>query len=469
MGLITALFGKTIDKRVNTLAQSIIAPTLTNLYNANFYRWFGDGVPVFQYQQFDFISKAYNVVGAAYECIDIIQKKVVACPRIVYRIKDQKEYKKYLEYSKSSHTLGKALIAKAKGLEEVSLPAIEKLLENPNDQQNGDDVMEQLAGLYLIKGNAYLYGTGSNPSNKKWSEVYALPTEMTIVSGGPMEPIKEYIVQIWTSDPIPAAQVKHFKTFNPNYDPQGRQLYGLAPLTAYLYALDILKNGDKQADKQLKNGGKLGILTPENKEDQLTDPQKKDLHELLADAYNSNDELARLIPASISMKFLEIGLSTSDLQMLEITDAKADDIYRCFHIPLQMRSQDSATYNNLPVANRKFIFDAVAPICRKLEVGLTEFYCTPYNNGKEKYVIHLDYMALPELNSDMQAAAEWLQNSPMLTLNEKREILGFGRSNQPGTDEIFLNRNSVRLQDIMDGKVQTTQNDQSGSAAVDGK
>lgn len=466
MGILDTLFKSTIDKRVNTLAQNLIQPALTNLYNANFFRLFGDGVPVFQGNQFDFIKKGFNVVGAVYECVDIIQKKVVACPRIVYRIKDEKEYKKYLNYSKSYATLGKALIAKAKGLEEVTQPQIEKLLETPNPQQNGDEMLENLAGFFLVKGNSYLYGTGSQPSNKKWSEIYGLPTEMKIVAGGPMDPIKEYIVECWTSDPFPAAQIKHFKTWNPNYDPQGRQLYGLSPLTAYLYSLDILKNADIQADKQLKNGGSLGLITPENKEDQLNDDQKKDMHERFVEAHGSSDKLSRYIPASIALKWTKIGLDPGDLQMLEISGAKADDVYRGYHIPLQFRNQDSATYNNLPVANRKFIFDAVAPICRKLEIGLTEFICTPYNTSTEKYVIHLDYMSLPELQEDVVAAATYLQNSPFLTMNEKREVMGYGRSEEAGMDMIMVNRNTVFLKDVLDGKINTQQNDNSGSTNV---
>lgn len=466
MGLIDTFFGKAITTRATNLAQSLITPALTNLYNANVFPWIGSGVPLYKWQDYDFIKKGYDTVGAVYECVDIIQKKVVACPRIVYRIKDEKEYKKFQTYSKSHHTLGKALIAKAKAMEEVSMPQIEKLLENPNDEQNGDDLFELLSGLFLLTGNSYVYGNGSNPSTKKWSEMYALPTDMQIISGGPMQPVKEYRVQCWSSDPFPAAQVKHFKTFNPNYDPQGRQLYGMSPLSAYLYALDILKNGDIQADKQLKNGGIFGLLSPESKEDQLSDEQKDDLQELLQDARASSRELARIVPTSIAMKWQQIGLKSSDIELLQTSGAKADDIYRAYHIPLQFRNQDSATYNNLPVANRKFIFDAVAPICRKLEVGLTEFICKPYNNSKEKYVIHLDFMALPELNDDMKAIIEWLGAMPYLTPNEKREVIGYARSNQPGMDEILVNRNTVRLQDVMDGKVQTTQNDQSGSGAV---
>lgn len=465
MGLFDSIFSKAINTRALTIATSIAS---TNAFNSSIFRWMNEGMPVMKEERETYVE-AYNVVGAVFECCDIIIKKVIACPRIVYRVKDEKEYKKYLNYSKSPQTLGKAMVAKAKGLEEVSHTQIEKLLNNPNKLQNGDDLFETISGLYLITGNSYVYGNSSAPKQKKWSELFALPTDMHIISGGPLEPVKGYKVQCWDDqNEFPADQIKHFKTFNPNYSTTGRQLYGLSPLRAYLYSLDILKNSDIQADKQIKNGGIFGLITPENKEDQLTDPQKQDMHERMIAARKSNDELSRMIPASIGLKWTQIGLPSGDLQLLEISGAKADDIYRAYHIPLQFKNQDSATYNNLPVANRKFIFDAVAPICRKIETGLTEFICTPYNTASENYVIHLDYMSLAELNDDMVAAATWLQNSPMLTLNEKRQVIGYGRIEEAGADQILVNRNTVTLADVIAGKVNSQRNDNSGSNAVDG-
>lgn len=470
MGLIDTFFGKAINKRVQTLATTILAQSSTNLFNDSIFRWLNNGMPVMKEDRETYVD-AYNTVGAVYECVDIITKKVVACPRIVYRIKDQKEYKKFLNYSKSRATFGKAMVAKAKGLEEVSHTEIEKLLNNPNKRQNGDEFFETIAGLFLLTGNSYVYGNSSAPKQKKWSEIFALPTDMEIITGGPLDPVKAYRVNCWDTDinQFPADQIKHFKTFNPNYSTTGQQLYGQAPLKPYLYALDVLKNSDVQADKQIKNGGIFGLITPENKEDQLTDEQKGDLKEQLQSGRKSNDELSRIIPSSIALKWQQIGLASGDLELIEISGAKGDDVYKCYHIPLQFKNQDSATYNNLPVANRKFIFDAVAPICRKLDVGLTEFICAPYNNATETYVIHLDYMSLEELNDDMVAAATWLQNSPMLTMNEKREIIGFGRLEEDGMDQILVNRNTVLLSQVIDGTVLTTHNPASESNAVNGQ
>lgn len=461
MGLLTAIFGKAIEKEVVKRTNALIAPALTNLFNQNVYRWVNDGTPIIEADGYDYISNGFSSVGAVFECVDILVKKVVSCPRIVYRIKDQKEYKKYLNYSKSQATMPQAMIAKAKGLEEVHHAQIQKLLDNPNPKINGDDTIETLAGLFLLTGNSYLYGNNSAPNTSaKWSEAWAVPSPMMIKSGGWMEPIKEYVLQYWqTEAPFPAKQIKHFKTFNPDYTSSGSQLYGVSPLRAYLYSLDIIKNSKKQADKQIKNGGKLGFLTPENREDNLGQPQIDQIGDDIRGAHGSTDELSRIIPASIALKWTEIGLSSADLQLLEMSGASADDIYRAYHIPLQFRSQDSSTYNNLPVANRQLVYNAVAPITRKLDVGLTEFYCTPYNTATEKYVIHLDYASLPELNDDMKSIVSWLEQFPWLTPNEKREVIGYGRGDADGLDEIFINRNMVRLSDVMEGKI-----DQSGAA-----
>lgn len=62
-------------------------------------------------------------------------------------------------------------------------------------------------------------------------------------------------------------------------------------------------------------------------------------------------------------------------------------------------------------------------------------------------------MSLPELSDDVKAIMEYLERAHMLTPNEKREMMGFGRSDQNGMDEIFISKNYVRLEDVMAGKI----------------
>jgi HK97 family phage portal protein len=462
MGIITSIFGKTInaevDKQVTEIEKRIsanIAAPLTNLFNSNLLQFLGDNALIAAPGDQSYIGKGYEAIGSVYECVDLILKKAVACSQIVYRIKDQAEFQKYKSYAQNPGSLAKMLIAKDKALEEVTMPQIEKLLTQPNPYQNGDDFKEWIIGLLLLTGNSYIYGNASptNIKTNKWSEMWAIPARMNIISGGWMQPIIEYQVADWFTATFPAAQIKHIKTFNPKYQLNGSQLYGMSPLQPYLYQMDTLRNAEMEADKQVKSGGSLGIFSPENKEDQLTKEQKDDFGFRMKDAHASKDKLSRLIPVSIAMKYQQVGLSPADLQLLAISNAKAQDIYRAYHIPLQFHDQDSSTYNNLPMANRQMVYNAVCPILRKLDIALTEFLCTPYNTPTEKYVIMSDFTSLPELNDDMLTVAQWLAETWHLTPNEKRAVMSYGRSAETGMDQIWAPTTVAPISEILAGNV----------------
>lgn len=432
-----------------------LSERLRNVLGNTVFRYFNNDEPVLNFDDFEY-GDAYKTTGAVYECVDLITKKIVASPRIIYEIKDPQGYKKYKNLSKSDNIADRAHAAKLRTtvLEEVKVPRIQKLLDNPNDKQTGDTFVELLAASYLLRGNSYMYGVPADRGSKRWTELYALHADMHIVSGGRLEPVKGYFLNWGTPNQteFPVDQIHHLKTFNPSLEPK-KQLYGMSPLSPYLSSIEKIKNGNKQSIKQLKNGGKMGFISPKMKEDELGDDQKKLLKETIKDAHNSTDALARLIPASIPLQWTEIGLSSQDMELLGHVSASSDDIYRGYHVPLFFRTTDGSTYNNVTTAKKALIYDAVAPIADKVAAAMTDFICRPYEQDGKKYVIAFDYMSLPELSDDVKAIMEYLERAYMLTPNEKREMIGFGRSSAPGMDEFFISKNYVRMQDIMDGKI----------------
>lgn len=482
MDLVKLFFNSAINKRVN---EGIAAKQSTafvdafstafsqaNLVNRNLYRWIGDDWPILNEDGYDYVNNAYEAVGAVWECVSMISNKILECPKIVYEVKDEQKYKQYKNLSKSLNPIDriKADTMKADVLEEVRVKEIEKLLNNPNPSQNGDEYDELRITLLLLTGNCYVYGNASEDriKSKLWSELFALP-DMHIVSGGLLEPVKAYYM-FWNTDKqelFPVDQVKHIKTTNPNFTLTGTQLYGIAPLRRYLYELEALKNGNKQSNKQLKNGTEFGVVAPKNKEDQWTKDQKTDFKEHLSRAEGSTDFLSNWLPSSIPLDFLKMGLSAADMELLATMKVKAEDIYRCFHVPLFKRTMEHSALNNMREGGKQFIYDAVAPWATKLDAADTEFICDPYKKkfGKN-YIIKRDITSLPELSADMKEMSEWLNNSPQLTLNEKREVMGFGKSTEPGMDRIVVPRTWATLQDVVDGKVTNTSpaQDQQASA-----
>lgn len=449
MGLFNYFFANQIQQELGR--------AMANAYNGSVFRFLNDDQVILDEDTYDY-GNAFRRVAPVYECVDLIGKKIVASPRIIYKIKDSEGYKTYKNLLSSPDPIQRfvAKTMKSTVLEEVNVPKIHKLLKNPNKLQNGNEFIEMLAGCFLLRGNAYIYGNASDLRSKKWTELFAMPGNMKIVSGGIFEPVKEYILNWATQDEVkfPADQVKHIKSFNPIYSVTGSQLYGVSPLTAYLYSMDNVRTSGVQANKQLKNGGKMGFISPKHKEDQLEAGQKSSLKEGLSRAHASKDDLARIIPSSIPLDWTEIGLSSADMQLLEVKGASSDDIYLAYHVPLIYRTREAMTYNNLGTAPRQFVYNAVAPIADKISDALTEFICGPYlNTDKEEYIIHLDYSSLPELAEDAVKMAEWLEKSWELSPNQKLEVRGFGRSTAPGMDDIWVPKNMVRMQDVVEGKI----------------
>src|SRR4051812_44299996 len=222
MNVFDALFGKAINKRVTRQVSQITQ----GVFNQNLNQLINNVQVTINSNGFDYTEKGFEQVGAVYECVDLIVKKFVACPWIVYKVKNVKEYKKYLQLSENGDNLGPALLAKSKELEEVSHAQIEKLLEKPNPEQEGDDLWELAAALLLLRGNTYIYGNSGNDSDrklKKWSEIWGVPSDMTITAGQNfMDPVVEYQMTNYLQNrKFPAEQIKHIKTLNPRYDPAG--------------------------------------------------------------------------------------------------------------------------------------------------------------------------------------------------------------------------------------------------------
>jgi HK97 family phage portal protein len=451
MGLVDYLLKGTIDKRVNQVAAQITA----NIVNQNLYRFIGDNTPLMNTDRFDYVGQGYESVGAVYECVSAILNKIIACPRIVYQIKDEQRYKVYkgLVASANPQDQATAKRMKAEVMVEVKVDKIENLLNNPNPQQNGDEFFELLAGMFLLHGNAFIYGNDGDGRSRKWTELWAMP-QMHIISGGVMKPVKEYFL-FWNTEQetkFVADNIKHIKTFNPNYDLTGSQLYGLSPLRAYVYSLATSREGDIRANKQLKNGTEFGIVSPKNKEDQWDKVQKTDFKERLVRGYESNNPLAQWFPSSIPLDFTRIGLSIADMELLKLKGVTAEDVYRAYKRPLAFLNQDASTYNNLRTANQMFIREAVAPVADRIAGALTDFICTPYRKTDGKvYRIELDYMSLPEMQADMKEMVEWLSKAWWIAGDDKRETMGWGRTGLPGMDVPLVPTSVAPVENIANG------------------
>lgn len=460
------------DGEIKLLNQEL-SNTLSQLsgYQTTLYGWLNNGQPVQMADNtFTYVQNGYQYNADVFTCVDLILSKLAACPPVVYEVtKDNlPKVQKYRNLLQSGTIEGfiKAKEIETKAMKEVYMPQISDLLMTPNRYQTYSDFIKHYCGFYLLTGNSYVYFNGINPSNRKWGEMYVLPSQfMQIISGGPFEPIKGYRVinqRFFGSDmfDFDASNVSHLKSFNPNYTNYGSQLYGQSPLMAYRLTMQKNKDGRIEANKQMVNGGARGILTPQAGQQPLNPDQARDLKEQISKRVSSTstDLIDRIYAGASPLTWQQIGLPVSDMMLLESLQFDRTDICNAYHIPVTcLNDMSASTDNNVAAHMKQMIYNAVMPMANLASDRFTRDICPQYSIGNKTYIIQLDTTSLPEMQEDMTKVAAWFAQAWWTTPNEKRSGMGFGTSKEQNMDKIVIPSASMLLDDLSVTEDQFTQ------------
>ncbi|MFW3388495.1 UNVERIFIED_CONTAM: hypothetical protein RF648_21135, partial [Kocuria sp. CPCC 205274] len=123
-----------LDKYINKRLATFVAGQYSNI-NQNLLLNFlnSNGLQRLNPQTYDFVSTVHTI-GAVYETTDIIMKKVYSSPLVIYKIKDKKKLQQSKNLERTDPV--QSYLLKAQAIEEVDVPAISKLLDNPNPYQD---------------------------------------------------------------------------------------------------------------------------------------------------------------------------------------------------------------------------------------------------------------------------------------------------------------------------------------------
>lgn len=455
--IVDLVFGNAINKRVSEqLAVKSATSFSSALQSLNV--TLNNALPTINPDAVDYYQ-TFKTIGAVYEVTDIITKKVLKCPFVFYKVTNQAKYQQSKLLFKSDPV--QATILKAMSTKEVDIPDLHKRLTNgmANPYQTGSQMIWSAVLSFLLQGNTYVHhiDTGNKPI-----EFYCFPNmNIAVNENDLLDPIAGYILQSPLLTTAQSAisrfeptEIQHIKTGTPApIDRRMEYLYGVSPIRSAFESLRSIYEGKVQASKQAKNGGALGIVSPKNKEDQFDKDQKAQFKEKLTDAHRSNDTLARIMPSSIGLDWLPIGLPISDLQLLELIGASEEDVYRAYHWPLQFHDQSSSTFNNQASAIVQGIYDGVAPICDTFGEAIT-LMC---GKGYGFDVCELDYTQLPEMAVNNKDIADYLKSLPqgVLTPNEMRAVLKYGEKTDAYMNEHYVLSTMTTMQRVSEGTNQT--------------
>lgn len=322
------------------------------------------------------------------------------------------------------------------------------LMYSPNPAWSGRQFMEKAATHYLVGGNAYVLG--NNGSDAAPTELWVLPpNHMTVdTTSGSVLPLA-YKYQPGQTIIYPVNQVTgrsevlHLRTVNPL-----DEWYGLPPLAAAAYGVDIFNSGQEWNKSLLQNEGRpSGALQMRAGKDgtapMLTDDQYVRLREEVDQTYSGSANAGRPLLLDSALEWVQMSLSSKDMDHKETMLTNARFIAACYGVPDQLLNiPGSATFANYEQAKAAFWADTVLPLLGSFLEDINRWLPALFG---EKVFLWYDEEQIPALEPLRAEKSKRINNSEFLTINEKREAMGYEKHNDANADDILVNSKDIPL------------------------
>jgi HK97 family phage portal protein len=309
------------------------------------------------------------------------------------------------------------------GAQEKDGHPLAQLLTRPNPRQDGGVFFEMLYAHLLLSGNAYVEAVALGEAVR---ELYALrPDRMKLVPGADgWAEAYDYSVGgrsvRFDQHATPVPPILHLNFFHPLDDH-----YGLAPIEAAAVAVDThnaaarwnkaLLDNSARPSGALVFAGPEGAVLPDAQFDRL----KRELEGTYQGALNAGRPL--LLEGGLDWK--PMSLSPKDMDFLEAKHTAAREIALAFGVPpMLLGIPGDNTFANYQEANRNFVRQTVLPLATRVGNALAQWLAPLYGDGIR---VAIDTDKIDALSADRAALWDRVSGAAFLTLNEKREAVGY--------------------------------------------
>ena len=376
-----------------------------------------------------FAVEGYRENSIVFRCVKMIYKSVGGIPLILCRRTRDGE------------------------IEKIATHEILDLLASPNPMQGRRSFIETVIGYLLISGNSFIEIAESTSGRNK--ELYAIVPNLMIVKPGHGGVPSGYMLtvgdtKLFNVDPISGdSKIIHLKEFDP------LDMYnGLSPLASGGRAVDTYNAQSKWNLGLLQNGGRpSGILIYEQdiskgKSGWLRPDQREQLQEKL-DSISGPNNAGKILMLEGGLTYHEMGMNVKEMDYTKGRTLTAAEVANIYGIPHQLLNiQGSQTFRNYEQARVAFYVDTVLPTLDFLLDYLNRRLVSRFSDD---LFLAYDEDRITALAPMRQQIWDNISNSQILTLNEKREALGYGRyepseNSEPG-DQILVNSGLIPIEE----------------------
>lgn len=349
------------------------------------------GQPVWSNRDYAaFAKEAYQQNPVANRCISSIAEAIASVPLGIFR-----------------------------GETEMTAHPLLSLFANPNPNQSYGEYVEQVVGYLLISGNSYEEGVTATGNTVR--ELYALrPDRMKVIAGADGVPSGyEYAVGgrriRWDIDGD-FSPVLHRKFFNPIDD-----FYGLSPVEPAAFSIDVHNASGAYLKALLDNSARPSGALVSASDMPLGDDQFARLKAQLEEQHQGARNAGRPMLLEGGLDWKPMGFSPTDIGMLDVKNAAARDICLAFGVPpMLIGIPGDNTYSNYQEARLAFWEDTIIPLLSRIVQGWQGWLADPMG-----VVIKPDLDQIPAIVEKRQTLWDMLGKSTVLTINEKREAMGY--------------------------------------------
>lgn len=343
-------------------------------------------------------------------------------PRDYKQLADEAYIKNVIAYqsvNKIGEAVGSVKWTAWRGDTEVAESPLLDLIRQPNPQQSYADLVMAKVGYKLLSGNSYdeRVLVGQEPK-----ELYTLrPDRMTVTLDASGQ-VERYTYKVngkqtsWEGDQVD--DILHSKLFHPLND-----VYGLGSVEPGAFAIDQNNEGMAWMQALLQNSARpSGALVVGKDAGELTEEQFNRLKAQTEEQYSGSMNAGRPMLLEGGLDWKAMGLSPTDMGIVEGNNASARNIALAFGVPPQLLGiPGDNTYSNYAEARLAFWEDTVIPFVSTIGAEWSR-WLGPLFDGLE---LRPDYSDVPAVADKRATMFQTAKDAPFLSLDERREMVGF--------------------------------------------
>ena len=304
---------------------------------------------------------------------------------------------------------------------------LKEFLEKPNSDQGMTELFEEINEYLSITGNCFIRWIDSGFGS---GELIILPTnsieitsDVAGVTGYKYTNTNSKVIFISDEDML------HLKTNN-IVEPSTN--LGLSPLQAGWIVVQSSSEKFNADASIFKNRGIVGLLTNDTDVPMLGKEQKE-LQESFQDSAGGSDKYNKIAVTNTRLRFLQTGMSPTDLKLLEGILSSLRIICGLYGMPsVLFNDNETSTYNNVTEAKRTAFTDVYIPLGQKVDKALSMFLNKKLRVNEN---IIIDLTSIEVLKATTNELAQALSSlSPLLsnkvlesmTEDEIRSIVDLG-------------------------------------------